>query len=202
MAGKALVRLILQGSVENQVIENVLHYGKVGADVGTGAAPGDLAAAWVTACGTQYLNLLPDNYNFDAVIEQGILALPRSDPFVYTPGQPAPGTAVGDPSASFDCAQATFYTGNPSRSTRGRVYVGPLSEDDTVASRLTTGYLTRFNLWATAILGDIIAGSGGNTTQYNLSVYSRELNLATFVTSCVLRSTIKTQRRRLVGRGI
>lgn len=91
------------------------------------------------------------------------------------------------------CALIKWNGANRSRSTRGRLYYGPIgeaminSDGATVASGSATSINTAFTAFRTSL-----AGSG-----YPLVVLSRTLSQAFAVTAQAVESTIATQRRRI-----
>jgi hypothetical protein len=91
------------------------------------------------------------------------------------------------------CALVKWNGGTRSRSTRGRLYFGPIMETDinpdgrTLAGTPQTGIITGFNTFRSSL-----AASG-----YPLVVLSRKMSQAFAVTSSTVESTIATQRRRI-----
>lgn len=91
------------------------------------------------------------------------------------------------------CALVQWNGSSRSRSTRGRLYLGPVTEGNinsdgrTLASASVTAYLAAFNQVITQL----------NAANYPLAVLSRTLSTAYPVTSAAVESVVATQRRRL-----
>lgn len=93
------------------------------------------------------------------------------------------------------CALVKWNGSNRSRSTRGRLYFGPIAEGDVNADgrTLTSARATVFGTAFTNMRNSL---SGNNFT---LCVISRTLSSATDVTAQAIESVIATQRRRIRG---
>lgn len=91
------------------------------------------------------------------------------------------------------CALVKWNGGTRSRSTRGRMYFGPLTEGNvnsdgrTLASTYVTALTTAMNAFRNSL----------NTSGYPLVVLSRTLSIASPVTSLSVENVIATQRRRI-----
>jgi hypothetical protein len=91
------------------------------------------------------------------------------------------------------CALVQFNGGTRSRSSRGRLYYGPIMESDINVDGATVGGATVANL-ATAMTA---FRNSLNSSGYPLNVLSRKLSQAFPVTSQSIETTIATQRRRI-----
>jgi hypothetical protein len=91
------------------------------------------------------------------------------------------------------CALVQFNGGTRSRSSRGRLYFGPIMETDINVDGATVGGATVANLGtAFTAFRNSLNGSG-----YPLNVLSRKLSQAFPVTSQTVETIIATQRRRI-----
>jgi hypothetical protein len=91
------------------------------------------------------------------------------------------------------CALVQFNGGTRSRSSRGRLYYGPIMESDINVDGATVGGATVANLGTamTAFRNSL------NSSGYPLNVLSRKLSQAFPVTSQTIETIIATQRRRI-----
>lgn len=106
-------------------------------------------------------------------------------------------TTGGSTSSAFAtagaCALVKWNGGTRSRSSRGRLYYGPIAEVNinpdgrTLASATQTAFNSAFTSFRNSL----------STAGYPLVVLSRKLGTATTVTSQGVESTIATQRRRI-----
>jgi hypothetical protein len=182
-------RVSIEAVSGGQPVTNV-----IGVTNGAGTALGAAQAvqtAWKVASG-------PLSRLTSAYVLTGFRALDMSDPngdiaFVAdsTPGSVA-GTAKATNAA---CALIKWNGGTRSRSSRGRLYHGPLLEaaidpdGRTLSSGERTGLETAYNNFRTSL-----SGAG-----YPLAVLSLTLSQAFPVTSSAVETIIATQRRRIRG---
>jgi len=107
-----------------------------------------------------------------------------------TPGSFGTGQSFATAGA---CALVKWNGSTRSRSSRGRLYLGPIMEGDINPDgrTLTTTAQTRMNTSMTAFRNSLSSAS------FPLVVLSRTLSTAYPVTSSAVESTIATQRRRI-----
>lgn len=119
--------------------------------------------------------------------------LGTADGEVYTRQSVAPGTVSGTKSTNAACALVSYGGASRSRTSKGRMYFGPIGEADinsdgrTLSSTSITGIQSAFNLFRTTITN---AG-------LEWVVVSRKLQAATPITTIGVQSVIATQRRRI-----
>ena len=189
MAGLVIAgcfQVTIQGLAGGRAIDNV-----IGVENASGTAAGAAAAvkaAWEAASGplTQLANLysVPNYHAVDIGSLTGTIADLAS-------------TATGARATSFSTRGASalikWNGSSRSRSTRGRLYFGPIAEGDinsdgaTIPSASITNFTNVFNVFRTSL-----AAAG-----YPLVVLSRKESIATVVTSHAVEPTIATQRRRI-----
>jgi hypothetical protein len=180
-------RVSIEAVSGGQAVTNV-----VGVTNGAGTALGAAQAvqtAWKVATGP--LTLLPGSYAL-----QAFRALDMSDPngdiAVVSDSTAGGGGAVAK-STNAACALVKWNGGTRSRSSRGRLYHGPLSEPQIDADGRTLLPAVRTSLeTAYTAFRNSLSASG-----YPLAVLSLTLSQAFPVTSSSVETIIATQRRRI-----
>lgn len=179
-------QVTIQGQAGGRAIDNV-----VGVENASGTAAGAAAAvkaAWEVASGplSQLANLytVPNYHAVDLSSAAGTIADLAS-------------TGVGARATSFStrgaCALIKWNGSSRSRTTRGRLYFGPIAEVDIQGdgASLTVGQITAFGTAFTNFRNSL------STAGYPLVVLSRKTSTATIVSSQAVEATIATQRRRI-----
>jgi hypothetical protein len=196
LQGPTMTQLIIPGCFQvtismvagGHVIENV-----VGVQNATGTAPGAAAAvlaAWKVGSG-------PLSRLSNLIAMTGVRAtdIGSSNGGIATVSD----TTVGGQSTASAlatraaCALVQWNGGTRSRSSRGRLYYGPIMETDITTDGATLGG-TNASQFGTAMTNfrTSLSGSG-----YGLVVLSRKLSTAFPVTSSIVEPIIATQRRRI-----
>lgn len=177
----------IQALVGGKLIENVIGVVNAG-----GTAAGAAAAvkdSWEQTGG-------PLHFLSDQVVMSNYHAVDISSPDgdIADVASTAPGGQSSEALATrASCALIRWNGSTRSRSSRGRLYFGPLAgeflEDDgaTLTSGAQTGFSGAFTTFRTGL----------SFNSYPLAVLSRVLNQAFLVTSQAVESTSATQRRRL-----
>jgi len=179
-------QVTIQGVAGGRAVDNV-----VGVENASGTAAGAAAAvkaAWEVASGplSQLANLysVPNYHAVDLSSSSGTIADLAS-------------TGVGARATSFSTRGAAalikWNGSSRSRTTRGRLYFGPLAEVDinSDGATLTSGQITAFGTAFTNFRNSLA------TAGYPLVVLSRKTSTATIVSSQAVEATIATQRRRI-----
>lgn len=200
MALGDVFRFTLIGEYELSVNMNVLHYEVVGM-AGTGATPTQILNGLLADVKADYLDAMNAGYNLTGARLQQILPV-KGDPLEVAVAPPEPGTVAGDGMPGYVSAVISLRTGIADRSHRGRIFLPARSESDSAGSVLNAGALTLITTAATTLVGPITQGVAPNTSDMQLTVFSKLLNNSTPVEEFLVRPTLKTQRRRMVGRGI
>lgn len=179
-------QVAILASSSGQVVCNV-----VGVQNASGTAAGAAAAvqtAWKIASGPlANVSLTYQLSSFRAVD----IGDPNGDIAVISDS--TAGSATGSLSTNAACALVKWNGGNRSRSSRGRLYFGPLTEGQintdgrTVSGGFQTSLAGAFTNFRTSL-----AGSG-----YPLVVLSRSLSQSFAITQHAVESVIATQRRRI-----
>lgn len=172
-----------------QVVTNV-----IGVKNPTGTAAGAAAAvraAWKTTSGP--LTYLPAQYTlvrFKAVD----IGDPNGD-IVEVADTTAGGVGSVALSTNAACALVKWNGGTRSRSSRGRLYYGPLSENaiNSDGRTITTAALTQFNTAFNNFRSSL------TTAGYPLVVLSRQEQASYDVSTSAVETVIATQRRRIRG---
>lgn len=183
----ATFRLAAEGTYCGQQVVNVYHY-LVQEEPPTTY---ELASAWDTGVTPYYNQLCAADY-VGVMIRVWNL---NSTTYSEIPWDMV-GARNGDGLPPQNAAVISWRTGTPGRSYRGRNYITGISESDQSKGVLGALYLNDFENLANA-LQTIVTGTGYAT----LCVHSETHNVDTIVDSHVLRSTIRTQRRRSIGVG-
>jgi hypothetical protein len=116
---------------------------------------------------------------------------------------PVASTNAVDPMAANAAAVISFRTSGRGRSSRGRIYVGPLAENMSEDGlHLNSSYHTTLVAAADAIpaIGDGIDWTHV-VVSFHLNGVAREEGYAQPVTTYLVDTAIDSQRRRLAGRG-
>jgi len=200
MALGDIIRLTIIGEYELSVVMNVMHYKVVGV-AGTGATLTQIMNGWLADVKTDYLAAMNNGYNLTGVKAQ-IIAPIVSDPIEAVVAPPEPGVVAGDGMPGYIAAVISLRTGIADRSHRGRIFLPARSESDSNGSTLNAGAITDITTLATTLLGPLTEGVAPNTSDIQLAVWSELLFAGTAVDSFLVRSQLKSQRRRMVGRGI
>ena len=170
------------------VVENVIGV-QNGGGTSAGAAAAVLAAWKVTSGPLQNLTNLSTMTGVRAV------DISSSSGAIVTVGDTTAGgfTSSNAYSTRAACALVQWNGGTRSRSSRGRLYYGPIMEQDinpdgaTLVTARQTAITTAFTNFRNSL----------NSAGYPLVVLSRTLSQAFPVTAHILETTIATQRRRL-----
>lgn len=173
--------------VGERVVDNVI--GVVNASGSSAGAAAAVKAAWEDAGGPlQYMTNAYEMVAYTAVD----LSSGSGDIVVL------PSTATGDDSSAGiatrgACALLKWNGSSRSRSTRGRMYWGPLMNNQVQSdgATLATTFHTELTNNFTQFLGELSAAG------YPLAVLSRKLSQATLVSSWGVETTLATQRRRI-----
>lgn len=180
-------QVAIEGVVAGKPIVNVIGLQNAGGTAAGAAAA--TAAAWESATGP--LKQLSSGY---AMVNYHAVDIGSSTGGIVDLASVATGGAgAGSFATRGACALVKWNGSSRSRSTRGRLYFGPLQEGNvnadgaTLAAGAVTVFATTFAAFRTSL-----AGAG-----YPLVVLSRTLNTAFPVTSSSIEGTIATQRRRI-----
>lgn len=157
---------------------------------GTAAAAGAaVKTAWEIATGPlSILSNLVAMVNYHAVDISSLTGTIADVPSTATGGA---GAATLSTRAA--CALVKWNGGNRSRSTRGRLYHGPIAETtiNSDGATIPAASITNITTAYTAFRNSL------STSGYPLVVLSRTLSIATPVTAHAVENTVATQRRRL-----
>lgn len=199
----------LNGRLENQICQNVLHFKCVGA-----SADVDINLILVlAACFID--NLLPvltSSYTFESVTWKQVAPSLGVEQTTAPPGA-GPGGGSEEALPSYVSAVISKHTDTGGRSHRGRLYIPGIPEDQTTGSFINNPS----DLWA-GILGFITCvlanfkhpDPAGGTDLFDLIVYSRKIGGSSFpygltgvtdVTDLVRHRDLGSTRSRKVGRG-
>jgi hypothetical protein len=180
-------RCSIQALSGGQQVDNVvgLRGTAAGQQVAAAAA---LKTAWEAATG-------PISQQMTAYVVQSyyVVDLSSLTGGITTLGSTKVGAIAGSLSTNAACALVKWNGGSRSRSTRGRMFFGPLGETNINADgrTLSPAYITALTTAFTNFMSSL-SGAG-----FNLCVISPTLSSATNVTTFSVESVIGTQRRRI-----
>lgn len=192
--GTAMGQLIIPGCFQvaihaqsgGQAVDNVI--GVQNASGSAAAAAAAVQTAWKIASGP----LAAENLQYQ-LVDFTAVDIGSSNGSIVVVSDTATGGTTGALATNAACALVKWNGSTRSRSTRGRLYFGPLTESaiNNDGRTLTSTYLTSINTAFTNFRSSL-ASSG-----YPLVVLSRKTAAAYAVTSHAVETVIATQRRRI-----
>jgi len=204
-----LFEVRFNGKLENQVVNNVMHFKCVGA---TSDVELNLILV-IAACFIE--NLLPvlaSGYTFESVSWKKVAPTLGVEQVTIPPGAgPGEGSAAALPSYVSAVISKRTLTGG--RTHRGRMYIAGIPEDQTTGSNISdpSALWTAIAAFVTCVLTNFKhPDPAGGTDIFDLIVYSRLLGGSSFpygltgvtaVDSLVPVRALGTTRSRKVGRG-
>jgi hypothetical protein len=238
-AHNTLFAMRLLGTCQGQNIVNTLAYEASGAleatlvsDALAQTAAGLLAADWggTAAITTPWRNCHTTDYNLNGVevqvVERPGLVSHQLMPVLYGTGMPLAGAGPGaadDMAASAVIRWRSLVAG---KHHRGRMYIGPLGDADTLGGILQAAFLVNLDAYRNAQIARYTGAGAGAVSGYVQTVYSRPYNAphgaytkrigglltvvnagtdyngdSSFVTSSDRDVRARVQRRREIGVG-
>lgn len=169
-----------------QNITNVVGIRKAfsGADLVAAA----VETAWIQTGGP--IKLMNNGYQMKDV---SAMFLGQADGEVVTKVSTAVGASTGTKSTNAACALVSYGGGSRSRTSKGRLYFGPIGESDintdgrTLAASSITAMTAAFNAFKNSLT------TGG----FEWVVVSRKLQTAATIQAISVQAVIATQRRRI-----
>jgi len=158
----------------------------------------DLAQAFAQSdvLGTLYVAAMSDDCKIYAVQVRGITT--PSEGFDLALDPELTGTRTGEQLPPQDTCVVTFTTGKIGRRYRGRNFMFPTGEADQSVGAWLTGYTDAVSAYCAGLQSVEVASVTGN---YGQHVYSRKFSIGTPVTGHIVRTFVKSQRRRQIGVG-
>jgi hypothetical protein len=174
--------------------------------------PSDLAGSWVANVMPLVTAASSASVNWDELVISDVS--PGTDltlHFAFT--QPDPGLITGDALPGQNAAVVQLRSLTKGKRTRGRFYFPGIAEAGTTNALLTGAQLTAISNLASQLI--VFYGPTGSQTSYKLVIFSPPTppfkaktpppvhtnTLITPVNNTVLDTTIRTQRRRMIGVG-
>lgn len=189
-----LLEMVIFGRQDGQLTANVLHYDVFGTDATQSVATA--LEAFRLAHQPHWKGNLSVEWRWEACKGQRLLPLPRQDAVLNITGA-GDAVQVGQAMPTEVTLVITKRTGNAGRRFRGRSYIPGIPITYVADSAITIPGLTGLQFIANAMLTAIPVGI---STLFPV-VYSRKFNLRTTVTSTLVRTTVRAQRRRQLGVG-
>lgn len=198
----------VQGRIEGQVTENVLHF-KTLSD--TDDIELRLIAALVNCFVTNFIPAASSAWALERVVWKQVTPTLGVE-HVYTTGLPVSGSGAATALPSFNSAVLSIRTLAGGRSHRGRMYLPAIPEAATTISAFDTGnaYWTALVAFAACLVTEFVFHDPVGPNHQQLCVYSRKIGGATFpyglggftaVETVTPVVQIGTTRSRKVGRG-
>jgi hypothetical protein len=182
-------RLSVVGTMLNQEIVNVFHYGK--ADGTPDGDPADLITEWHDNVETSYLLACPLAYTMLAVVARKVGSALQG---VYSTSVNGSRMGVIDGPQLSPCI--TWATAFAERSARGRTYLPGVAEADSQSGILSSGLQTAMVNFGTAAIPAMVGGS-----TWLFSVHSYKFSTTRRINALRVNPIIRTQRRREIGVG-
>jgi hypothetical protein len=234
-AHKSMFQMTLLGSALGSLIVNVINYEASTVEEATFVNDGvaqtsgsALASDWQTNMLSTWLACHPTEYKLNTikvqVVERPGLFRHKLTPTEITLTTGNSGSAGATTESLTNSAVVKWRTPQAGKSTRGRVYIGPIGEGWIADGRLNSTGLTPLNAWAAAQLTRY-TGAGASAVRWHMAIYSRPYNMgeyqyasrktgtlavvtppdyagnSTFVTAQAVDGIVRVQRRREVGVG-
>lgn len=182
-------QVAINATCGTQEVVNVLGVRNAGGTAAGAAAA--VKAAW------EFSTTGPFSHVTTAYVVNNYRAVDISDPNgdIAVLGSTKAGGATGQIATAAACALIQWNGSTRSRSSRGRLYLGPLTESEinTDGRTIVAGVQTAITNTFVAFLGNL------NSSGYPPVVLSRKLSSSFSITSAVCESQIATQRRRIRG---
>lgn len=189
-------RMALESTFQGQTYVNIFHFRMVAQSAG--AIPPNalgLQNEWQSLIGvgnsmqTRYQLLIPNQVQIARMVIRN-LANPSDnvEAVVNIPGS----RGVGDITPPQCCALISWRTATTGRRHRGRSFIGPVREADNTDGQLVTSYITALQ----SFIDGMATRFATSQILYQHVVYTRVLDTGLSVTSAIIRTGIKTQRRR------
>lgn len=175
----------------NEVV-NVFSYYRVGGINATEAQ--QIAISWRDTNLANLLACLNNSYAAQKIVVKN-LHIAGGPVYELALVGPYPGARGGDASPGNVALALSWRTSSATRSGRGRSYLGPIAETDTIGDTVISALLSLIAVFAnTMVTSPPIIGS-------NLAVASRKFLITRVVASFVVDYILDSMRRRLTGRG-
>lgn len=174
----------IKGQSGGQDIVNVVGIKAPG--ISADAVAGAVLGAWKTTSGP--LTLLTNAYQ---LIEVKAMSLSSADGAVYAAAATGTGQAAGSLSTNAACALVTYGAGTRSKSTKGRMYFGPLTENAVNTDGRTLANAASFTTAFTNFKNAL------NNANYQWGIVSRKNSSFSPIVSINTQPIIATQRRRI-----
>lgn len=200
MALGDVYRITVIGDYLGQTIENALHFVNVN-QINQDPSGDAILARWKTLFQASYLDVCNVGYEMKALIAQRVKG-GINNQSQAAPDAPSVGTVAGDGMPSYVACVASLRTFVASRSGRGRIYFGAVSEADSNGNTLAAAYRTNVLNLVVAMGTTWSVIEGANQIDVQLAVYSRLQDVGRPLASVNVRQEPATIRRRKAGRGI
>jgi len=204
-----LFEVRLQGKMEGQETDNVLHFKCVGASSDVEL---HLIVVLVTCFIENLLPVLTSSWSLEKVIWKKVAPALGVEQ-IYQTDMPAPGAGNAAALPSYCSAVISKRTLTGGRSHRGRMYIAGIPEDQTLNSAIdpASDLWAALAAFAACVLTNFFhADPAGGTDLFDLIVYSRKIGGSSFpygltgvtdVTQLTPVAQLGTTRSRKVGRG-
>lgn len=200
MAVDDVWEIIIKGTCAGQGILNVFHFID---HAGSGDLP-DWVDHWENTgapdCDTEYAGMLCNDWAPSEYLLTKVSPLPRGPQFSISADMPSGArlSSLALPTS----AVVKWLTAAGGRSGRGRSYFGPLGNQNTADGIMDGVYAAFIQAFVDAMKRVFVTGGADYDGHWEFAVYSKLLDVANAVTDGVVRTELKTQRRRQIGVGM
>lgn len=184
-------RVSIIGNAYSSQIVNTFHVRQVSGLIGT--IQDDIKSVWDSEVKTSYLALLASGYASERL---NVIKVSSGIPEGGDASLSGAGTAIGEALPLTAAGVVSVRTGVPGRRFRGRMYLGPFTENDQVSSTLSGAKLTSIATFVTNMKAAFSASD-----QFLWVVWSEVGGFSTPVTTTINRPVMGTIRRRRPGQG-
>ena len=184
-------RVSIIGAAAGVQIVNTFHVRQVSGLTNT--VESDVATIFNASCKTPYLACLDDSYAMERINVIKVSEGPPEGGDIVSTGA---GTLLGEALPFQDAAVLSIRTGVPGRRYRGRMYIGPLTENYQASGVLSGAYITLLTAFGNAMLGAF-----DTLDQFAWVVWSEVGGFSTKVNGVLYRTVTGTVRRRRPGSG-
>lgn len=206
MAVNDKYKITVVGLLHSQYILNVFHFNETTAVTSVSPPEQWYRDAFKDWINPEFLTLVSNQYQWVETVVQRIRPTPQLLAHIFAETSLV-GTQTGEALPPQDAAVITLYGTFGRRADRGRKYFAGLPEADHTSGVLTSAALGRLQALATALDVDEMGHLSDPTARARFVIHSKKLNKQPrdefpAVVKTLARGTVRTQRRRQLGRGI
>jgi len=189
--------LSIQGSVQGQYNECVQCFQSAGLVSNDTASAGEnLIQAWNAHLKTAWLSMLPQSYFLDLVTARRAFPKPSVVSHVQFPAFTVPGM-FGVNACAYNLCPCVFLVPVMGTKSGGRTFLPCAPAGQLVNNAYQAGYSAQVQAYFTTA----ISGAAGSGTNWQLSIYSRKLQVASYVAAVTQSTRLGFQGKRRTPMG-